>query len=104
MDSRPVRCAALATPSANRNAWSTARSPSSSPPPASSLTADNETQSGTEVRLERRISHPFLIPPVGSVLHVGVGGDVTSDGVPTTEVDARIAGGVVDAEAEEIGI
>src|SRR3954471_15899952 len=91
-----VRRAALAMPSANRNAWSTAPSRSSSPPPASSLIpADNETQSCAEVRFERGISDHFLIAVVGRVLHVRVGRHVAMDGVPAAEVEARVSGSVV---------
>src|ERR1700690_1084332 len=41
---------------------------------------------------------------VERVLDVGVGGDAGIDGVPSAEIEAGVAGGVVDAEAIEIGV
>ena len=48
------------------------------------------------------VSHDFLIWLVESVLEIRVGRDPRGDGVPSAEIYAGVAGGVVDAVAEEI--
>lgn len=68
------------------------------------FSADAETKSSTEVRRQRGITQDLVIVTVEGVSDVDIGGDTGSDGIPASEIDERIAGGMIDAEAVEVGI
>jgi len=55
-----------------------------------------------EVDGERGIADDLVVAAVESVLDIGIGGDAGVDGVPSAEIGANVAGGVVDVEAVEI--
>ena len=66
------------------------------------VAADSESDSCSDICSESGVSHDFLIWLVEGVLEIRVGGDAGGDGVPSAEIDAGVAGGVVDAVAEKI--
>ena len=68
------------------------------------LSSDSKAKSCTEVNWKRRIANDFVVVLVESVLDVCVRGDAGVDGVPSTDIDANITGGVVDIEAEKVVI
>ena len=63
---------------------------------------DAEAESGAKIQRQRGIADDFAIAAVEGVLDIRVCGDARIDGVPSSEIGAHVAGGVVDVEAEEI--
>src|SRR5271169_4631821 len=68
------------------------------------FSADTESHPRPEVRLEREISDHLVVAAVEYVLDIDVGGHVAVHVEPAAGVDQRVAGGVVDAKAEKVGI
>src|SRR5436305_12460512 len=68
------------------------------------IAADAEAEAGTDVDGERGISHYFVVAAIEGVLNVCVCGQAGVDGIPSAYVGADVAGGVVDVEAQEVGV
>src|SRR5271163_908853 len=61
-------------------------------------------ETSAKVRRQRWIPYYFVVVIVERVLNIHVGGDSRIDRIPSAEIDARVAGGVIDAEAVKVGI
>ncbi len=68
------------------------------------LSSDSESHACPDVYSQGRVADDFLILLVEGIFEVHVAGDTRSHCIPSAEIDARIAGRVVDAVAEEVGI
>src|ERR1700692_2169460 len=66
------------------------------------FSSDAKAESGAEIDRQCGIAHDLVIAAVEGVFDIRIGCDAGSDGVPSSEIGADVAGGVVDVEAEEI--
>ena len=66
--------------------------------------ANSKPHTGPKVDWQRGISNHLVVATVESILDVCVGRDVRIYRVPSAYVGADIAGGVINIEAQEVGV
>src|SRR3974390_770896 len=73
-------------------------------PTPSLAAAEAEAETGAEVEMERWVADDFFVVLVQQVFDVGVDSDAWAESVPSAQIDARVARGVIVAEAEKIRV
>src|SRR5271163_4788933 len=64
--------------------------------------SDAEAEAGAEVDGQGGVAYYLVVAAVEGVFDIGIRGDAVVDGVPSADIGADVARGMIDAEAVEV--